>query len=220
MRFFAINGSPRPKCNTAQLLDESLKGIKSVIPDAETERVDLYRIPFNGCKSCFACKRIGGRHYGKCVYNDDFKPILDQIVMSDGVILGSPIYFSDVTGVMRCFIERFAFPFYVYDDGENIAPKKMPTAFIYTMNVDEKLSKAMGYDDLFDKTEIAIDSVFSKPIRYCAFDTYQFNNYSKYKMEMFREEDKRKVRQTQFPKDLKKAFEIGKKIAILAKQHG
>lgn len=219
MKFFAINGSPRPKCNTAQLLDNALEGVKSVFPDAETERIDLYRIQFNGCKSCFACKRIDGRHYGRCAYNDDLKPILDEIAMADGVILGSPIYFSDVTGVMRCFIERFAFPFYVYDDGENIAPKKMLTAFIYTMNVDEEVSKAMGYDDLFDKTEIAIEGVFSKPIRYCAFDTYQFRNYSKYKMEIFNEDDKRMVRQTQFPKDLENAFEIGRKIAIRAEQH-
>jgi hypothetical protein len=108
----------------------------------------------------------------------------------------------------------------VYDDGENIAPKKMPTAFIYTMNVGEDVSKSMGYDDLFDKTEIAIEGVFSKPIRYCAFDTYQFKDYSKYKMEIFDEGDKRKVRQTQFPKDLENAFEIGKEIAIRAKQHG
>jgi multimeric flavodoxin WrbA len=65
MKFFAVNGSPRPKCNTAHLLDKVLEGVKSVFPDAETERIDLYKIPFNGCKSCFACKRIEGRHYGR-----------------------------------------------------------------------------------------------------------------------------------------------------------
>lgn len=99
MKFFAINGSPRSKCNTAQLLNESLKGIKSIISDAETEIINLYDIPFNGCKSCFACKKINGRHYGKCVYKDDFKPILEKIVQADGIILGSPVYFGDVTGI-------------------------------------------------------------------------------------------------------------------------
>ena len=220
MKFFAVNGSPRPNCNTAQLLDKALEGVKSICPDAEVERVDLYKIPFNGCKSCFACKKINGRHYGKCVYNDDFKPILNEIVMADGVILGSPIYFSDVTGVMRCFIERFTFPFFVYDEGENIAPKRMPTAFIYTMNLDEESSKNFGYENIFDRAELAIDAVFSKPIRFCSYDTYQFKDYSKYKMEVFNEEDKYHVRKTQFPKDLESAFEIGKKIAIQAKQHG
>ena len=83
MKFFAINGSPRKVFNTAQLLDKSLEGIKSVLPEAEVERIDLYDIPFNGCKSCFACKKINGRHYGRCVYKDDFKPILNEITQAD-----------------------------------------------------------------------------------------------------------------------------------------
>ena len=100
MKFFAVNGSPRPKCNTAQLLDKALEGVKSVFPDAEVERINLYDFPFHGCKSCFACKVVNGKHYGKCVQKDDLKPILEEVVESDGIILGSPIYLSDVTGNM------------------------------------------------------------------------------------------------------------------------
>ncbi len=43
--------------NTAQLLEKALEGIQSVCSDAEIESVNLYDIPFNGCKSCFACKK-------------------------------------------------------------------------------------------------------------------------------------------------------------------
>ena len=150
MKFFAINGSPRPDCNTAQLLKESLKGIKSIISDAETEIINLYDIPFNGCKSCFACKKINGRHYGKCVYKDDFKPILEKIVQADGISLGSPVYFGDVTGNMRSFLERFIFPFFVYDkEGTSLAPKRMPLAFIYTMNVSKENALNMEYEHFF-----------------------------------------------------------------------
>lgn len=139
MKFFAINGSHRKDGNTAQLLEKALEGIKSVCSDAEIESVNLYDVPFNGCKSCFACKKINGRHYGKCVYKDDFKPILEEIVRADGVILGSPVYFGDVSGVMRCFLERFIFPFFVYDeDMTSLAPKKMAIGCIYTMNLDEE----------------------------------------------------------------------------------
>ena len=135
MKFFAINGSHRKDGNTAQLLEKALEGIKSVCSDAEIESVNLYDVPFNGCKSCFACKKINGRHYGKCVYKDDFKPILEEIVQADGVILGSPVYFGDVSGVMRCFLERFIFPFFVYDeDMTSLAPKKMAIGCIYTMS--------------------------------------------------------------------------------------
>ncbi len=220
MKFFAINGSHRKDGNTARLLEKAAEGIKSISDDNEVESVNLYDILFNGCKSCFACKKINGRHYGKCVYKDDFKPILEKIVLSDGVILGSPVYFGDVSGVMRCFLERFIFPFFVYDeDMTSLAPKKMAVGCIYTMNLDEKTARHLGYHDLFDKNEMVLEKMFTKPFHLYAYDTYQFD-YSKYKMEIFTEKEKRKTLEEQFPIDLENAFKLGEKIAIQAKQHG
>ena len=220
MKFFAINGSPRPNCNTAQLLDNALEGVKSVYPDAEVERVNLYDFPFHGCKSCFACKIKNWKHYGRCVQNDDLKPILDEIVQADGVILGSPIYFSDVTGNMRCFLERFMFPFVAYSKTETVEHKKMPIAYIYTMNASEEISHQIGYHDLHDHFEMGLSMVFTKPEHLYVYETYQFKNYSKYVSDAFDENERRHIRDTQFPKDLESAFEIGKNIAIQAKQHG
>lgn len=219
MKFFAINGSPRKNCNTAQLLDSALKGIKSVIPDATTERIDLYDFPFHGCRSCFACKRIGGKHYGRCVQKDDLKPILDDVTKADGVVLGSPIYFSDVTGNMRCFEERFMFPFVAYSKTETVDHKKMPLAFIYTMNASEELSHQIGYHDLHDHFEMGMSMVFTKPEHLYVYKTYQFKDYSKYVSDAFDENERRNLRKTQFPKDLESAFELGRKIAIQAEQH-
>ena len=219
MKFFAINGSPRPKCNTAQLLDKALEGVKSVYPDAETERVNLYDFPFHGCRSCFACKIKNGRHYGRCVQNDDFKPILDEIVKVDGVILGSPIYFSDVTGNMRCFLERFMFPFIAYSRTETVEHKKMPIAFIYTMNASDELSHQIGYHSIHNHFEMALSMVFTRPEHLYVHETYQFKDYSKYVSDSFDEAERRQIRENRFPKDLESAFELGKKIAIRAKQH-
>ena len=218
MKFFAINGSPRPKCNTAQLLDKSLEGVKSIFPDASTERIDLYDFPFHGCRSCFACKRVNGRHYGRCVQNDDLKPILDKIVQADGIILGSPIYFSDVTGNMRCFLERFMFPFLAYSKTETVEHKRMPLACIYTMNASEELSYQIGYHDIQDNYEFGLSMVFTKPDNLYVYETYQFKDYSKYVSDAFDEKERRRIRETQFPKDLKNAFELGRKVAIQAGQ--
>lgn len=220
MKFFAINGSPRPNCNTAQLLDKSLEGIRDVCPDADVERINLYDFPFHGCKSCFACKVINGKHYGKCVQNDDLKPILKEIIEADGVILGSPIYFSDVTGNMRCFLERFMFPFVAYSKTEVVEHKKMPIAYIYTMNASEEISHQIGYHDLHDHFEMGLSMVFTKPEHLYVYETYQFKDYSKYVSDAFDEKERREIRKNRFPKDLESAFEIGKKIAIRAKQHG
>lgn len=218
MKFFAINGSPRPKCNTAQLLDKSLEGVKSVFSDASTERIDLFDFPFHGCKSCFACKRINGKHYGRCVQNDDLKPILDEVVNADGIILGSPIYLSDVTGNMRCFFERFMFPFVAYSRTETVDHKKMPLACIYTMNASEEISHEIGYHNICDIFEAGLGTVFTKPEHLYVYETYQFKDYSRYVSDLFDEKERKHIRETQFPKDLDNAFELGRKVAIRAKQ--
>ena len=218
MKFFAVNGSPRNNCNTAQLLDKSLEGIKSVFPDASTERIDLYDFPFHGCKSCFACKKLNGRHYGRCVQNDDLKPILDEIVQAEGIILGSPIYFSDVSGNMRCFLERFMFPFVAYSKTESVEHRKMPLAYIYTMNASEELSYQIGYHGLHDHFEMGLGMVFTKPEHLYVYETYQFKDYSRYVSDAFDEKERKHIRKTRFPKDLENAFELGRKIAIQAGQ--
>ena len=202
MKFFAINGSPRKTFSTAKLLDKSLEGIQSVLPEAEVERIDLYDIPFNGCKSCFACKRINGRHYGRCVYKDDFKPILTEITQSDGVILGSPVYFGDLTGNMRCFLERFMFPFFAYSSHETVEHKRMPLACIYTMNLSKEDSIKAGYYELFDKYESVLEVVFTKPEHLYVHETYQFKDYSRYVSDIFDEQERKHILETRFPKDL------------------
>ena len=66
-------------------------------------------------------------------------PILDKIAQSDGVVFRTPIYYGDITGVVKSCVERLLFPLFEYKEGfPSIAPKKLKTAIIYTMNVDEK----------------------------------------------------------------------------------
>ena len=105
----------------------------------EAEIINLYDIDFKGCRSCFACKLKDGKNFGRCAYPDGLTPILDKIAQSDGIVFGTPIYYGDITGVMKSCVERLLFPFFEYKEGfPSIAPKKLKTAIIYTMNVDEK----------------------------------------------------------------------------------
>lgn len=213
MKFFAINGSPRKNKNTAQLLDKSLEGIKSIITYAETERINLYDLNFKGCRSCFSCKRIGGKKYGKCALDDDLTPVLDELSHCEGVILGSPIYFGDVTGELRSFLERFAFPYLVYSPDDNIAPKRMPTTCIYTMNCPEEIFEMMNYRHTLSTLEGALEGMFTKPVSLYSFDTLQFSDYSKFKSDMFDEAKKLEIHESQFPRDLEAAFKLGCEIA-------
>ncbi len=213
MKVYGINGSPRKNNNTAILLKKALEGVKSSVPDIETEIINLYDLSYTGCKSCFACKLISGKSYGKCAVKDDLYEVLEKLSQADGIIFGSPIYFGDVTGQLRSFLERLAFPYLVYDKNyTSIAPKKMPTAFIYTMNVSEDKMKDIGYLQTFNTLESFIGRIFTKPLSMCSNDTYQFSDYSKYKVECFSEEAKAKHRAKQFPIDLENAFSMGAKL--------
>lgn len=210
MKYYAINGSPRKKWNTAQLLENALDGIKSANKKNEVEMINLYDHTFKACMSCFLCKKIGGKSYGKCGYKDELTPILEKLETADGIIFGSPIYLGNVSGYMRSFLERFIFQYLVYDKNySSLAPKKMPTAFIYTMNVDEKTMNEFKYPERLGVMDNFIERIFSKPRVMYANNTLQFSDYSKYQTDAFSEEDKKAYREEHFPESCKEAFDIG-----------
>ncbi|WP_026881079.1 flavodoxin family protein [Clostridium akagii] len=212
MKVYAINGSPRKNKNTATLLQKALDGVKEAAKDkeVETEIINLYDLNYTGCKSCFACKRLGSKSYGKCAIKDDIYEVLEKVSQADGLIFGSPIYFSNITAQLLAFLERLSFPYLVYDENySTIAPKKMPTAFIYTMNVPENLMEQVGYPTAFNKIESTIEGIFTKPLVMYSNDTYQFDDYSKYESSAYSEEAKAEHRKIQFPLDCQKSFELG-----------
>lgn len=210
MYVLAINGSPRKNGNTATLLNKALEGAAS--QGATTELIHLYDLNYKGCVSCFACKLKGGISYGKCAYKDDLTPVLEKIESADAVILGSPIYFGNVTGEMRSLMERVAFQYLVYDENySSLNEKKKPIGFIYTMNIKEDMLRDWGYDRVFQANENTFARVFGASESLCSTDTYQFSDYSKYVNTAFDEKAKLKRRQEEFPKDCEKAFDMGAK---------
>lgn len=212
MKIYAINGSPRKNNNTATLLKKALDGVKEAAKnkEIETEIINLYDLNYTGCKSCFSCKKIGGKSYGKCALKDDIQEVLEKLSQADGIIFGSPVYMGNITGELKSFLERLLFPYLVYDKNfSSIAPKKMPTAFIYTMGAPEEFMEKLNYKLIFNVLESSIERIFTKPqVMYCN-DTYQFDDYSKYKATLFSEESKAAHRKIQFPLDCQKAFELG-----------
>jgi len=210
-KVYIINGSPRKNWNTDKMCKSFAKGVES--KGIETEIVYLYDYNFSGCRSCFACKLKGGKSFGKCAFPDDITSALEKISHGDGLVFASPVYMGGVTGMMRCFLERLTFPFFEYKQGyPSLAPKKFPTAVIYTMNVTEDLSNQM-YPNMMGNFEWVIETAFSKPVRICAYDTYQFSDYSKYVSDCFDPVHKKKQSEEQFPKDLQTAFDEGVKMA-------
>ncbi|MBR3722823.1 MAG: flavodoxin family protein [Selenomonadaceae bacterium] len=212
-KVMAINGSSRRNCNTAKLLESALNGAKEA--GAETELVHLYGLNFKGCISCFYCKRKDKPH-GTCAMKDDLTPVLERIKDADALIMGSPIYFMNLSSGMMAFIERLFFSNYIYSDEiPTVFSKPLPNAFIYTMNMTEDHVKHFGIRERFAFHEDSAERILmAKPEILYAYDTYQFSDYSKYESSIFNEEHKAKYREEVFPEQLKKAYEIGKSLVM------
>lgn len=211
----AINGSPRKTWNTAMLLEHAIKGAESA--GAKTEIVHLYDLDYKGCTSCFACKLKGGKSYGRCAMNDGLTPVLERIRNADTLILGSPVYLGTATGEMRSFLERLVFPYLVYDrEHSSLFPKKIPTAFIYTLGADEGRAKEMGFDVPIRLTEMLLGRMFGNSETLQVADTLQFDDYSKYISSAFDPAAKAQRRREVFPQDCQRAFELGVRLAKAA----
>ena len=206
MKTIIINAGPRKNRNTAQLLKEAEKGAKAA--GHETEYVELYDLNFTGCRSCLACKRKNIKEPCKCYIKDELSPVLEKILDTDNLIIGSPVYYSEPTGMLRCFLERMTFPAMSYNDYTSVFSGRVNTAVFLTMNADEAMYKKVYENPM--KVYFAPFGFLNGNVDIYAFcDTLQVDDYSKYDMASFSEEHKKKVHETQFPKDLKKAYEIG-----------
>ena len=214
-KIYAVNGSPREKGNTAQILQKFLDG--AATSGAETELFHLGNFSFTGCRSCFACKLKCGASYGKCAIKDDVTEILEKLSNADGIVMGSPVYFGGASGIFRCFMERLFFPYLKYSaPASSIAPKQLKMNFVYTMNVPAEVMEQYGYRNELEKCSNFASLVFgsqNSDILYVN-DTYQFDDYSKYESAMFDAGHKKRMHEELFPQDLEKAFELGKKMAL------
>ncbi len=212
MRIIGVNGSPRKTWNTARLLGEALQG--AVGQGAETETVHLYDLDYKGCVSCFACKTIGGKSYGRCAQRDGLTSLLKRITEADAFILASPIYYGTDTGEMRSFMERLFIPFMTYTDPPgSLFPRKIRTGLICTLGAPEEMARARGFDRHIALTEFYLQLIFGSAETVCSFDTYQFEDYSKVFAPRWDPEKKKKRRAEVFPIDLKNAFELGARLA-------
>jgi multimeric flavodoxin WrbA len=217
MKAIAINGSPRKKWNTATLLENALSGCRS--GGAETELVHLYDYRYQGCRSCFACKRIGGEDYGHCGARDELSLILDRASQADVLVLGSPFYFHAETGEMRSFMERLLFPYLSYTpDHASIFPGKIPTALVYTQNVTEEAMPAFHQDSSVAASRAIMTRIFGSCEVLLCSDTYQFDDYSKYVSTAWDPDAKARRRKDVFPQDCEQAYELGARLAAGARE--
>lgn len=207
-KIMIIDGGPRKTFNTASMLQKFAEGASSASDEIEVKTVRLYDLDYKGCMSCMACK-VKGKASQVCKFKDDLTPVLEEIAIADGLVLGSPIYFGDVTGRMRTFLERLAFPWLSYNDYSLTAPKRMPVVLVETMNGTPEYNNDHGYGSM----EHCITQALGQPEKLIAYNTYQVKNYDHYELGGFSEEAKRQYRDEHWEEDLQKAYDAGKQMA-------
>ncbi len=101
MKVIAFNGSARKDGNTSILIKTVLERIEAA--GIETELIWLGNKPLGGCIACYKCLK---NKDGRCAQNDVINQYLEKMLQADGIILGSPTYFADVSCNMKALIER------------------------------------------------------------------------------------------------------------------
>jgi multimeric flavodoxin WrbA len=208
MNVLAICGAANKTRNTATMLKSAFDGAMSA-PDAVGEIVYLYDLSFRGCIGCHSCKLLDGSSFARCAVRDDLTPVLEKAIAADVILIGSPIYFSDVTGQTRSFVERFFFPGMTYNkDRVPTYPKRPSIGWVFTMNAPGEF-----YRDMFDGIVKTTSHLIGESEYVMAYHTQQFEDYSKYAATMFDVDMVKKRHIEQFPKDCETAFEMGRRLA-------
>lgn len=211
-KVLGINASPRKNWNTAQAVGKALEGATAV--GAETKMIHLYSLNFKGCSSCFVCKLLHN-NAKICVLKDDLQPILVEVMQSDVLILGTPIYFGNIESSMIAFFERLLFMNSTYNQNEISKFKgKIASGLICTMNVDAQIMEEFGYHAIIKNYVKYLGMLLHGPSEWMTInDTLQFKDYSQYMHGMFDPESKKRVHEQQFPRDLEKAYQLGLRLA-------
>ena len=106
MKVLMINGSPHEHGCTRAALDEAAKGLAEFGVEADVLWIGRGDVP--GCSACGACSRLG-----KCAVDDGVNAAIEKMRESDGLIVGSPVYYASPAGQLLSFLDRL---FYAGDD--------------------------------------------------------------------------------------------------------
>lgn len=146
MKIVAVLGSPRLNGNSAAIAERFLEAAGKL--GAETRSFALNKLAYKGCQACMACKRASE----VCIVKDDLGEVLQAVREADVVVMASPIYYGDVTGQLKLFIDRtycFLTPDYRTNENRSrLAPGKK-LVFVQTQGFEDPA----GFADVFPRYE-------------------------------------------------------------------
>ena len=99
MKVLLLNGSPHAKGSTYTALHE----METVFAQEgiETELIQVGHLPVRGCIACRSCHKTG-----KCVFDDVVNTLAGKFQEADGLVVGSPVYYSSANGTLVSVLQR------------------------------------------------------------------------------------------------------------------
>ena len=104
MKVLAINGSPHSDGNTATALKVAIHALEH--EGITTELVTIGHKTIRGCVACWQCRE---RQNGRCAFDDEVNAVISKMIEADGLLLGSPVYYSGINGTMKSLLDRAFF---------------------------------------------------------------------------------------------------------------
>ena len=107
MNLLAVIGSPRKGKSTDTLVDKAIEGVISKSPECKVKKIHLIEHNIEFCKNCLACRDSKTNDpVARCSIRDDMDHINQDILNSDLLIFGTPLYWYGPTAKMKLLIDR------------------------------------------------------------------------------------------------------------------
>lgn len=145
-RILGFVGSPKRDGNTGILMQHCMKGVAEAGGESKIHWLNLMKV--TPCQACGFC-----RTHDRCVINDDLTPVLLEIPKADGIVIGSPVYFFQVSAQTKALIDRFYS--FLNDDFTHRLGAGKPAAMIYCQGNPER----NAFDGSFDMNARALKTV-------------------------------------------------------------
>jgi multimeric flavodoxin WrbA len=182
---------------------------------AELRRIDLHDLDYKGCSSCFACKREGKASYGRCAMNDDLKGVLEEIRKADGLFIASPIFFNDVSGEVRSFLERLMFQYTIYSNPvKTIIERPLKIGLVYSMNYSREAYEGSVLKEHLAGLESRMARALGMARSHFSFSTNQLNNYEGIEYTYFEPVERKRRYQENLPREIESVRSFTEEVVL------
>jgi len=138
MKIVSVLGSPRENANSSMIANRFCATAQKCGAESKSF-VSLNDLDYRGCQGCMLCKT----KLDKCALKDDLTDVLEAIRETDVLLLGSPVYYWDVSGQLKCFLDRtFSYlvpDFYTNPVKSRLTPGKKLVLILAQANPDESM---------------------------------------------------------------------------------